>query len=298
MQIKETEIKELIIPASDFEKDFLGVSHSLNLFKGCSGQCAFCGLLPDKKSEQEIEVFINAPSVLAKEIVEKYKGGVIGIGTDAEIFQLSEKYDYLLNEIFTILIRYKVPVHIFTKTNTLLKGHWLSMLKELSKNYLTISISLFTVNEETAGIFEPGAPKPEKRLAALSILSKMKILTGVLYSPILPDISDDFDEMENVIKMSKAYNSSYIIFAPELKISADFSKKFYSVLKKNYPALVKKYMKLFSKDNHEYEDKLSLLKTQIDFLCNRYDIEIGAPFYRNIYKDGQFEMFKNEQRGK
>ncbi len=293
MGIKNEHAQNILKKATEYEQNTFGITYSLNPFKGCIGRCAYCHNSNKENPQSNIKILENVADILINDLLNNYKGGIIGLGTKTEPFQNVKQSNEIITEILKIFEKYKAPVHIFTKTNLVLKSDIISLLKNIAKTYLAVTLSISTVDKNIASIFEPNSPAPEKRLATINVLSKFKINSGIHLCPILPYIADDFDDIENVIKMAKAYNTNYVIYSPGLEMNTDFSQNFYSVLKTYYPSLINKYANFFNQDRALQKEKNELLSSQIDFLCNRYGIETSAPKYKNFFNQSQLSMFND-----
>lgn len=64
----------------------------------------------------------------------------------------------------------------------------------------TVGLTITTARDDVARIFEPGAPPPSRRFAALEKLNKAGIRTWVFVAPVLPFFSDRPEEMELLFK--------------------------------------------------------------------------------------------------
>ena len=99
MQIKHITCKTALSPSK-----LPGLDYSLNPYRGCSHQCAYCyvpSILRISKTEWQtlIQIKTNIPTILAKEVKRK-KPGVVGISTVTDPYQpLEQKHQVDLRMI-------------------------------------------------------------------------------------------------------------------------------------------------------------------------------------------------------
>ena len=108
------------------------------------------------------------------------------------------------------------------------------------KNGCLITVSISTLDEEIAKIFEPNAPRPKERLEVLYKLREEGFFAGVAYIPVLPFISDSKEELEEMISKAKEYDASYV-FVGALTLYGEGKELYYKAIKKHFPELLPKY---------------------------------------------------------
>jgi len=145
-----------------------------------------------------VDVKINAPDLLGKEIKKKRTGTVSLSGVCDPYQPLEAKYK-LTRRCLEILAREGWPVAIQTRSGLVTRD--IDILKK-SKD-IEAGFSITTANDEIRKIFEPNAPSVEKRLKAIETLHQNGIRTYAIIAPILPDA-------ENLIRML-AGSVDYII---------------------------------------------------------------------------------------
>lgn len=128
-----------------------------------------------------VDVKINAPEVLAKEIKRKPMGAVWVSGV-CDPYQPAEKKYRLTRRCLEILFRGDWPVTIQTKSSLVLRD--IDILKTSGK--VEVGFSIPTAEEKIRRIFEPGASPIEERINALKSLHANGIKTFVMIAPLLP----------------------------------------------------------------------------------------------------------------
>jgi len=168
-----------------------GLTYSLNPYKGCQHNCAYCYVPNVLKINRKlwgsfVDIKINIPLVLSKELKKK-KPDVVGISTVTDPYQPVEKKYKLTRYCLEQLLKHDFPVCIQTKSSLVIRD--LDVLSRFSDAEVMHSIA--TLNDAERQLLEPKSSSIEKRLYALKECSKAKIKTSVFFGPIYPTISID-----------------------------------------------------------------------------------------------------------
>ncbi|VVB93300.1 Radical SAM superfamily protein [uncultured archaeon] len=183
--INEIKVKSALSPSK-----LPGLDYALNPYRGCGHACAYC-YAPcvvhwDKgKWGEVVEVKVNLPRILSKELRTKKKG-VVGLGTVTDPYQPVEKKYEITRRCLELLLMHDFPVCIQTKSSLVLRD--MDLLKRFSN--IEVGLTLTSLDEEVREKLEPGASSAEERLRALSELSKNGVSTWVFLGPVMPYITD------------------------------------------------------------------------------------------------------------
>ena len=160
----------------------------VNPYVGCSHSCAYCYAAFMKRftGHREkwgtfVDIKINSPALLAKEIVKKRVGKVWVSGVCDPYQPLEEQY-LLTKMCLELLVAYNWPVIIQTKSPLVLRD---IEILEKSKD-IEVGFSIATTDEGMRALFEPGAPPFKERIKALEIIHSRGIKTFAMIAPILP----------------------------------------------------------------------------------------------------------------
>lgn len=132
-----------------------------------------------------VDVKINAPELLKKEIAKK-KMGTVWISGVCDPYQPLEAHYGLTRACLEILAENQWPVVIQTRSPLVLRD--LDLLKH-GTNF-EVGFSIPTADEETRKIFEPSAPSIRSRISALEQLHQAGLRTFAMIAPILPGAED------------------------------------------------------------------------------------------------------------
>ncbi|NCO68642.1 MAG: radical SAM protein [Nitrospirae bacterium CG_4_10_14_0_8_um_filter_41_23] len=181
MKIKEILSKNILSRSKVFD-------YTLNPFIGCEHGCCYCYARfikrftgHDEDWGEFIDVKINAPELLSREIKRKRPGRVWISGICDPYQPIEERYE-LTRKCLEILIENDWPVTIQTKSPLVLRD--LGLLKRSRK--IEVCFTITTADEKIKKLFEFRAPSIEGRLNALARLYSEGIRTQAMIAPVLP----------------------------------------------------------------------------------------------------------------
>jgi DNA repair photolyase len=182
--------------------------YTINVYRGCSHACAYCfarptheylGLNIGEDFERRIVVKINAVERLQAELkARRWAGHHIAMGTNTDPYQRCEGKYHLTQGAVRVLTDAGNPFSILTKSTLILRD--LDLLAEAAqKGLVQTSLSIGTLDEEVWRLTEPGTPHPRRRVEAVRRLNEAGVPCGVLVAPILPGLSDQDSQLEEVV---------------------------------------------------------------------------------------------------
>ena len=93
------------------------------------------------------------------------------------------------------MMRYGATIYICTKSDLILRD--LDLLASYSHRWVGVTIT--SLDEEFAEVFEPGAPRPRDRLKVVERLSSEGVPVVVRVDPIIPFVNDDLDSIAQLV---------------------------------------------------------------------------------------------------
>jgi len=266
--------------------------YSVNPYEGCSCNCLYCyvrGSKYGKNMEDGLLIKENALQVLDKQLQSRAKRrqyGIVVVGSATDAYIHHEKEFKITEGILQLLLKYRFPVFISTKCDLITRD--IDLLKAIDnaailpedlgpalKRGVILSVSLSTMNEQIAGMLEPGAIAPLQRLQLMQKLKQEGFLTGVNAMPLLPFISDTEEALDNMIATIKSYGADYVLAAGLTlfgSAKADSKILYYHFLQKFNPSLIPAYDKLYVNDFYALRHHQQLLKERAERLCQKYSI--------------------------
>ena len=290
--VNEIQVKSILNKHKKRDDWFLD-DYSVNPYSGCSFNCIYCYIRGSKYGEnmaKTLSVKINAPELLEKQLSRRAKRGeygIIALSSSTEPYMPIEEKLKLTRKLLEIILKYKFPVEVATKSKLVLRD--LDLLKEIDRNAILpadlkpklkhgaiISFSISTLDEKLAKILEPGAPKPIERLETMKRCKEEGFFTGVCFIPVLPFLSDSEEQLKETITTVKGYGADFIfvggltLFGKE---PTNCKALYYKFLEKHYPELIPKYKSLyriFWAPSKEYQKELEERSRK---LCKKYGIK-------------------------
>lgn len=267
--------------------------YTINPYSGCSFNCLYCYIRGSKYGvhmEEKLSIKTNALEVLEKQLslrAKKGQNGIIVLSSATDPYLQFEKEQQLTREILKIILKYRFPVHIITKSDLVVRDF--DLLKEINQQAILpsdlqgtlahkvlITFSFSTLDPTVGAIFEPGAPPPDKRLEALKAALENGFHSGVSLMPLLPFISDTGEQLTKMFETFRELDVKYIFPATITLFGEGISDSKTLVLRaveKHYPPLLEKYQRFFQRGSEmpKYYQEAFYKKTKE--LCEEYGLK-------------------------
>jgi len=210
----------------------VGFDRSVNPYRGCEHGCIYCFARPshaywDLSPGIDFETRLIAKTNLADRLEEQlqkrgYVAQPIALGINTDAYQPIEREQRLTRQALEILLRYKHPLHLITKSSLILRD--LDLLAELaSQRLVSVAFSLTTLDDELKRIMEPRTAAPAARLRAMRTLHEAGVPVSVLCAPMIPMINDM--ELERLLEAAceaGARSAGYVLLRLPLEIAGLF----------------------------------------------------------------------------
>lgn len=224
----------------------LHFDRSINPYRGCEHGCVYCyarpshaflGHSPGLDFERRLYAKRGAAERLREELARpgyaSRNGGIrpmaIGVNTDA--YQPLERELGITRSILEVLLEARHPVYLITKGSLIERD--LDLLGELaSRNLVSVTVSLTTLDNALARRLEPRATAPQRRLRTLRTLAGAGIPTRVSVSPVIPALNEH--EIESLIEAA-ALAGACAANAILLRLPHELASLFPEWLEAHYP---------------------------------------------------------------
>ena len=265
--------------------------YSVNPYEGCSCNCLYCYIRGSKygeNMEDGLVMKINGLEVLEKQLhtrARKDQYGFVAVGSATDAYMHHEEKWKLTEGMLKLLLKYRFPVFISTKSTLILKH--VELLRQIDEtsilpddlkgklNHGTIlSVSISSMNTEITNILEPGAATPMERLHTLKQLKQEGFLAGVNAIPALPFISDTEEELEKIVVAASEARADYILTGGLTLFGdkpADSRTLYFNFLRKYDPSLIPKYELLYGKNFYPPRQYQFKLKERSQWLCTKHE---------------------------
>ncbi|MBL7698977.1 MAG: radical SAM protein [Chitinophagaceae bacterium] len=240
--------------------------YTINPYSGCSFNCLYCYIRGSKYGthmEEKLSVKTNAVALLEKQLSNRTKKGqygIIVISSATDPYLQFEKEEQLTRQILEVVLQYKFPVHIITKSDLVVRDF--DLLHRINERAIIpadlrdrlpygtiITFSFSTVDDRIGQIFEPGATPPSRRLNTLEAALQDGFHSGVSLMPLLPYITDTGEHLEEMFRSFQHAGARYIFPATITLFGngpADSKTLVLRAVAKHYPHLLEKYERFFT----------------------------------------------------
>lgn len=253
----------------------------INPYRGCEFGCKYCyaryahefmELRDPADFERRIYVKQFSPEAFLRELRRVPMGESIAIGTATDPYQPAERRHGVTRAILQAFARtsgYRLGI----TTKSQLVARDIDVLQEVGRrHFLTVSMTVTTVDTELARMLEPMAPRPDLRLNAVRRLTSNGIRATVFAAPVLPLITDSDESLDAVARAAKAAGSrgfgGNVVF---LKPCA--WRVFLPFLEENFPLLVRRYRERFERSAYLRGDYPERIAERVARIRKRYGFE-------------------------
>ena len=228
----------------------VGFDRSINPYRGCEHGCVYCFARPshaywDLSPGLDFETRLIAKTNLAERLEEQlskpgYVPAPIALGVNTDAYQPIEREQRLTRQALEILLRYRHPVHLITKSALILRD--LDLLEALAaQNLVSVAVSLITLDNELKRIMEPRAASPSARLRCLRELSGVGVPVSVLCAPMIPMINDaELEQLLEAARDAGAQSAGYVL----LRLPREIAELFEDWLRAHFPQRAEHVMSL------------------------------------------------------
>lgn len=180
---------------------------TLNPYIGCRFGCSYCyvPILRAKRGQEGadswgswVQVKVNAPEVVRREMLDVPREAHILIGSATDAWQPIEKRYRISRGVLYELSFYPNKVTILTRSPLLIRD--VDLLRRFEQ--VSVHISVPTVDEKVRRIFEPHAPAVAGRIELTRRLLKAGIRTTWAWCPFLPGVENTSEQIRQYVQIA------------------------------------------------------------------------------------------------
>jgi len=267
--------------------------YTLNPYSACPFNCLYFYTQGSKyghNMEEKVSVKINAPEILEKQLhtrAKKKEYGFIVFSSASDPYLHFEKDTQLTRSLLEIILKYKFPVHMLTRSPLILRDldllHQINkeailpidLNPKLNKHKAIISFSFSTLDQQVAKIFEPGNPLIADRLNTMQTIINEGFKSGVSMMPLIPYISDTSESLHHMFKTFANIKAHYILASTITLFGNERGNSKWLMLRaieKHYPHLLEKYKKFFDHSDYMPAYYNTAFMKKVNELCLLYGI--------------------------
>jgi DNA repair photolyase len=258
---------------------------TINPYRGCEFGCKYCyaryahefmELRDPLDFERKIFVKHFDARAFRQELARLPLGEPIALGTATDPYQPAERryrHTRSILEVFQNTAGFRLG--ITTKSDLVIRD--IDLLKEVSRrHYLSIHVTVTTMDRELARLLEPLAPRPDLRINAVRKLSRAGLRTRVSCSPIMPLINDmelSIDAVAQAAARAGATNfwSNILFLKPCAK------QVFLPFVEEQFPTLARRYQERYARVAYLRGAYPDMIQERIERIKRRYGFERNEP---------------------
>lgn len=282
---------------------FFCCRYSTSAYTSCQHACIYCDGRAEKYFVEgdfgsEITARSNIAEVVEKDLSLLPEKGSILLGSGiTDSYQPIEAELGLTRKIIETIYSHSnsQPVMILTKSSIARRD--IDILEKLNKKKGVIfAMTITATDEKLREIFEPGASSYSERFETIKAMKSAGIPSGIFAMPLLPMLSDQPDQVENLYIEAKKAGADFLSPAG-LTLRPGCQKELYlKTLKKEFPELLKDTEKIYKENRQSgspagsYSKKI--YKNRPDF-SKKYDIPTLIPpeiYYKVVSIVDFFEL--------
>lgn len=219
----------------------------INPYAGCSISCPFCyanalwGYFQTFRKDRIITVFNDFDQVVAKQLdaIDVASCGYLSPVTDP--FQKVEDKYHLSKKIIDEFVKRNIPIEFITKQKV--PQEVIDIIKDQKHSFGQVSI--LTNDERKRKILSPGGATTDELLESIVRMSNAGVYSVMRLDPIIPYVTDDHRELEELIISAKEAGAKHII-ASCMDIPVKIKQDIIKALKVIIPNIEEKYNDLYT----------------------------------------------------
>jgi DNA repair photolyase len=223
---------------------------NLNIYRGCQHGCKYCfaiyshQYIGSDNFFDDIYVKTNIVEELEKQLrVSSWKQEIINIGGVTDSYQPAEDTYKIMPEILKLLIKYKTPAIISTKSDLILRDY--DLIDELSHiTYINVAATITTIDERLRLLIEPHSSSSKKRFDMLKQFRKTNASVGLHLMPIIPYLTDNYDNIDSLLSCARESDVHYVL-PGTLYLRGQTRKMFFDFILNSFPDLYDKLSVLY-----------------------------------------------------
>lgn len=245
--IETIEAKQLLTSVKSGGYSWFGMDYNMNLYRGCCHGCIYCDSRSScyqVKDFDQVRVKGETDLMLRQALKGKKKKGVIGIGAMSDTYNPFEKEQKVTRKALEVIAEYGFGVGIDTKSALVTRD--IDLLSEITRHHSAIvKVTITAADDKLSRKIEPHVNPSSERFKALTALSDAGIYAGVLLTPVLPWITDNRENLLEIVQRAKACGAKFVYCSYGVTLRDNQREYFYDRLNELFPGVRKNYLESF-----------------------------------------------------
>jgi DNA repair photolyase len=253
----------------------------INPYRGCEFGCKYCyarythefmELRDPAEFERKIFVKHFDKAAFRADLRAIPRGETIAIGTATDPYQPAERRFFVTRSILEVFARttgYRIG--LITKSDLIARD--IPLFQEIARrHYLTLVVTITTLDRDLARLLEPLAPRPDLRLGAIRKLSAAGLRVSVNLAPILPLINDT-DASLDAVAHAAARAGARTLGGNVVFLKPCAQRAFFPFLAEHFPLLLRRYRERFERDSYLRGTYPETIRYRLDQIRKRYHLD-------------------------
>ncbi|MCL1796519.1 MAG: radical SAM protein [Clostridia bacterium] len=242
----------------------------MNLYRGCSHGCIYCDARSTcyrLDSPGEVRAKMDALALLRSELRSKKKPGLIGLGGMSDGYNPEEKTAEITRGALALLSQYGFGIGVTTKSPLVARD--IDLFRAIQRNMPAhVTFSITAADNALSRKIEPGVAGTRERFEALRQITDAGVPAGVWINPMLPFLTDSWENVRVILHMAKQYGARYALTHYGMTLRDGNREFFYEALDRDFPGIRERYIE-------SYGNAYSIPVPGLEALRLRYEAECG-----------------------
>jgi DNA repair photolyase len=258
---------------------------TINPYRGCEFGCKYCyaryahefmELRDPLDFERKIYVKQFDTASFHEELRHLPLGETIALGTATDPYQPAERrYEHTRSILRVFANTAGFRIGITTKSDLVARD--IDVLKEvMRRHYLSIHMTVTTMDRELARLIEPLAPRPDLRLNAVRKLARAGLRTRVSCSPVMPLINDSELSIDAVAQVASRAGAK-LFWWNVLFLKPCSKQVFMPFVEEQFPSLLRRYKERYGRAAYLRGAYPEMIKERVERIKRRYNLDQRDP---------------------
>ena len=278
---------------------FLPYSWDLNPYRGCAHGCRYCfalyshSYMGDGGGDFYSDLYVktNIAERLEYELSRRsWAGEPVNIGGVTDSYQPAEQHYKLMPEILRLMIKYRNPCIISTKSDLILRDYDLIVrLSEVAAVNLAATITC--MDERVRTRLEPGGVPSARRFEVLRAFSETRACTGVHLMPIIPFLTDSRANLSAICAGAHTAKVSYLL-PGLLNLRGKTRSVFMDFLRRDFPQCEAPLRRLYQSKPARKAHRSALMRwLRSEAAAHEVSLDHITPYRRLLQTDEHLSLF-------
>jgi DNA repair photolyase len=246
--------KRIITDGGHLNWDYLACEYFMNIYWGCSHGCIYCYARSDYYDKigklggnfDLIRAKKDALHIIRDDLQRLPKPGVVFTGGMSDAYNPEENEQRLTRNALELFNAFGFGACVLTKSSLVTRDA--DVLSDIIiHSPVSVNFSITCSDDETCGKIEPFVSATSERFKAIEYLAGRGITTGVMMDPVIPYITDDPENVREMVKKAKYHGASFMYISTQVTMSDGQREYFNREAEKYYPGISEKYSDKYGK---------------------------------------------------